>query len=72
MPAAAARRLIIRQASGWLIGLSESALPWWPLAVNNHTLTVRGDYGGSMYARSTRARCQGIARCLLAFSQGPH
>jgi hypothetical protein len=30
MPAAAARRLIIRQASGWLIGLSESALPWWP------------------------------------------
>jgi hypothetical protein len=27
MPAAAARRQIIRQASGWLIGLSDKALP---------------------------------------------
>ena len=32
MPAAAARRRIIRLASGWLIGLSESALPLWPRA----------------------------------------
>ena len=34
MPAAAARRRIIRLASGWLIGLSESALPLWPRARN--------------------------------------
>jgi hypothetical protein len=30
MPAAAERRRIIRQASGWPIGLSGSALPLWP------------------------------------------
>jgi hypothetical protein len=35
MPAAAARRRIMRQASGWLIGLSESALPLWPREVRN-------------------------------------
>jgi arginine exporter protein ArgO len=35
IPAATARRRIIRQASGWLIGLSERALPLWPRAVRN-------------------------------------
>jgi hypothetical protein len=35
MPAAAARRRIIRQASGWLIGLSDKVLPLCPRAVRN-------------------------------------
>src|ERR1700730_5932298 len=35
MPAAAARRRIIRQASGWLIGLADSVAPLWPRAVRN-------------------------------------
>ena len=35
MPAAAARRRVIRQASGWLIGLSDNVLPLWPRTVRN-------------------------------------
>jgi hypothetical protein len=35
MPAAAARRRIMRQASGWPIGLVESARLLWPRAVRN-------------------------------------
>ena len=35
MPAAAVRRRIIRQASGWLIALSESTVPLCPRAVRN-------------------------------------
>jgi hypothetical protein len=53
-PSGAAR--IIRQASGWLIGLSESAVSLWPPGAEQPSLTVRGDAGGSMYARSTSAR----------------
>src|ERR1700694_2320737 len=46
MPAAAARRRIIRQASGWLIGLADSVVPLWPRPARNRpALPVLSDAG---------------------------
>jgi transposase-like protein len=66
MPAAAARRRIIRQASGWLIGLAERALPLWPRAVrNSQPLRFSAMPAASMYARKASTSACGNARIAV-------
>jgi hypothetical protein len=49
IPAAAARRRIIRQASSWLTGLLESALTLWPRAVRGSRRQARGRRHGKAH-----------------------
>jgi hypothetical protein len=53
--AAAARRRIIRQASGWLIGLMDSVVPLWPGAGrNSQPHAVLADAGRELARRRRR------------------
>jgi len=60
--AAAARRRIIRQAPGWLIGVSDGALPLCPRAVrNSQPLRSSTMPAASMWVRSASASDGGKA-----------
>jgi hypothetical protein len=76
MPAAAARRPIIRQASGWLIGLPESAPLLCPRAVRNSqplrsSTMLEIDVGAQCLSERVMARYAVLLAAFLMQSDRP-